>query len=148
MIYFGGAAAALQRGYTCLTFEGPGQGATIRLQRIPFRHDWENVITPVVDDLHTRPEVDKQRIALMGISLGGLWALRAAAYEHRLAACIANDGLFTFQSGEMAPEGVTMDFNEPGKLETFIQELMANNTGVRWTVDNGGSRFRRKHSWS
>ncbi|MEC0210498.1 hypothetical protein P4H70_16280 [Paenibacillus ehimensis] len=30
------------------------------------------MITPVVDDLHTRPEVDKQRIALMGISLGGL----------------------------------------------------------------------------
>ncbi|WP_025845329.1 alpha/beta hydrolase family protein [Paenibacillus ehimensis] len=106
------------------------------------------MITPVVDDLHTRPEVDKQRIALMGISLGGLWAPRAAAYEHRLAACIANDGLFTFQSGEMAPEGVTMDFTKPGKLETFIQELMANNTGVRWAVDNGGSRFRRKHSWS
>ncbi|XOK62030.1 alpha/beta hydrolase family protein [Paenibacillus elgii] len=143
-LYFGGAAAALQRGYNCLTFEGPGQGATIRLQRIPFRHDWEKVLTPVVDYLHTRPEVDKHRIALMGISLGGFLAPRAAAYEHRLAACIANDGLFTFQFGEMAPKGANVDFNEPAKLESFIQELMNNNTGVRWAVDNGRFTFQAK----
>ncbi|MEC0210497.1 hypothetical protein P4H70_16275 [Paenibacillus ehimensis] len=37
-----------------------------------------------------------------------------------------------------------MDFTEPGKLETFIPELMANNTGVRWAVDNGRFTFQAK----
>ncbi|MCK9910570.1 alpha/beta fold hydrolase, partial [Microbacteriaceae bacterium K1510] len=94
-LYLQVVASALQRGYNCLTFEGPGQGAVIREQHIPFRHDWEKVVTPMVDYLESRPEVDPKRIALMGISLGGYLAPRAAAFEHRLAACIANDGMFS-----------------------------------------------------
>ena len=46
--------AALARGYNCLIFEGPGQGELIREQRIPFRPDWEKVVTPVVDFALTR----------------------------------------------------------------------------------------------
>jgi len=47
------AAAAIQRKYNCLIFEGPGQGALIREQHLPFRPDWERVVTPVVDYLLT-----------------------------------------------------------------------------------------------
>ncbi|MGZ7444825.1 alpha/beta hydrolase family protein [Paenibacillus sp. TH7-28] len=101
-LYFQVVISALERGYHCLVFEGPGQGAVIREQQIPFRHDWEAVVTPVVDYLAKRPEVISDKIALMGISLGGYLAPRAAAYEHRLAACIANDGLFSFQVGAIA----------------------------------------------
>ena len=80
------AAPALERGYNCLTFEGPGQGGVIRKQKIPFRHDWERVVTPVVDYALTRSEViDPTCIALMGISMGGYLAARAAAFEHRIA---------------------------------------------------------------
>jgi hypothetical protein len=44
------AAPALDRGwYNCLTFEGPGQGGVIRKQKIPFRYDWEKVVSPVID---------------------------------------------------------------------------------------------------
>src|SRR6185437_4637339 len=71
-LYTSAAAPALERGYNCLTFEGPGQGGVIRKQRIPYRHDWEKVVTPVVDYALTRPEeIDLRRIALMGISMGG-----------------------------------------------------------------------------
>ncbi len=93
-LYFAGAAAALEHGYNCLTFDGPGQGRVIRQQHMPFRPDWEAVVTPVVDYAVSRPEVDPERLALMGMSQGGYFAPRAAAFEHRLHALIAYDGVF------------------------------------------------------
>ena len=51
-------AAALRRGYNVLTFDGPGQGASIRQQRLVFRPDWEAVLSPVIDYANTRPEID------------------------------------------------------------------------------------------
>jgi hypothetical protein len=61
---------------------------------LPFRHDWEQVIGPVVDFLAARPEVDPARIALYGISQGGYWGPRALAFEHRIAAGIADPGVY------------------------------------------------------
>jgi alpha-beta hydrolase superfamily lysophospholipase len=45
-LYFTNGAAALERGYDVLAFDGPGQGAMIIDHGVPFRPDWENVITP------------------------------------------------------------------------------------------------------
>jgi pimeloyl-ACP methyl ester carboxylesterase len=90
--YFFSGAAAVARGYTCIVFDGPGQGAAIIEDGLVFRPDWEAVITPVVDFAVTRPEVDPARIALMGISFGGYLAPRAVSSEHRIAACIADPG--------------------------------------------------------
>ena len=63
------------------------------LQNIPFRPDWEKVITPVVDFLLQRQDIDPQRIALSGISQGGYWVLRALAFEHRIAAGMVDPGV-------------------------------------------------------
>jgi alpha-beta hydrolase superfamily lysophospholipase len=84
---------ALRRGYNALCFDGPGQGAALFLQHLSMRPDWEQVVTPVVDYLLRRPEVDSSRIALAGRSWGGYLSPRAASVEHRLAACIADPGL-------------------------------------------------------
>jgi pimeloyl-ACP methyl ester carboxylesterase len=91
-LYFTNGAAALARGYHVLAFDGPGQGSMIIDHGVPLRPDWENVITPVVDYLLARPEVDQARIALIGLSFGGYLAPRAAAAEHRLAACVSDCG--------------------------------------------------------
>jgi hypothetical protein len=48
-LYSSAAAPAIERGYNCLTFEGPGQGEVIRKQNLTFRYDWEKVITSVLD---------------------------------------------------------------------------------------------------
>jgi len=88
-----GAAAALRRGYNVLMFDGPGQGESLYLHNLYFRHDWEAVITPVVDYLLTRPDVDPDRIALQGVSQGGYWVPRSVAFEHRIAAAIADPGV-------------------------------------------------------
>ena len=63
-----GGWAALERGYHAMTFDGPGQQAALFLQQLPFRHDWEAVLTPVVDAMVARPDVDPGRIALIGVS--------------------------------------------------------------------------------
>lgn len=88
-----GVAAALERGYAALVFDGPGQNAMLWLQGIPFRHDWEKVIAPIVDFLLARKDVDPQRIALSGLSQGGYWILRALAFERRIGAGIADPGV-------------------------------------------------------
>jgi dienelactone hydrolase len=79
-----------------LAFDGPGQYGPIHRERLPFRPDWEKVVTPVVDFALTLPEVDPSKIALMGISMGGVLAPRAAAFEKRISAVIANDGIYDF----------------------------------------------------
>ncbi len=88
-----GVAGALERGYAALVFDGPGQNALLWLQNIPFRPDWEKVITPVVDFLLKREDVDPRRIALSGISQAGYWVLRALAFEHRIAAGMVDPGV-------------------------------------------------------
>jgi len=93
-LYFLNGAAALARGYHVLAFDGPGQGAALLEQGLVLRPDWENVIAPVLDWLLAQPGVDASRVALIGLSLGGYLAPRAATAEHRLAACIADCGSF------------------------------------------------------
>ena len=51
-----------------------------------------------IDYLETRPDVDARRVGLMGVSLGGYYALRAAAFEPRLRAIIGNCGGYNFES--------------------------------------------------
>jgi hypothetical protein len=92
--YVLGAAGALARGYNCLLYNGPGQGDSLWVRKLHFRPDWERVITPVVDAMLLRREVDPKRIALVGISQGGYWAPRALAFEHRIAAGVADPGVW------------------------------------------------------
>ena len=94
-MYALGGADAIERGYNALIFEGPGQGSMLFQRQIPFRPDWENVITPIVDYLRSRPDVDPSRIALNGSSLGGELVIRAAAFEHRLAAVVADPAILS-----------------------------------------------------
>jgi alpha-beta hydrolase superfamily lysophospholipase len=100
-LYFFNGAAALARGYHVLAFDGPGQGAALLQQGLVLRPDWESVVTPVLDWLLARPGVDPARIALIGLSLGGYLAPRAASAEHRLAACIADCGSFDLFSSAL-----------------------------------------------
>ena len=97
--YCASAVAASQRGYHCLMFDGPGQGAMLIEHGVHLRPDWETVVAAVVDFALTLPRVDPARIALNGWSLGGYLAPRAASGEHRLAACIADPGLWGLVDG-------------------------------------------------
>ena len=93
-MYFANGPAAMSRGYNCLLLDGPGQGRNLIRDHMPFRHDWETVVRSAVDFLLTRSDVDPSRIVLAGGSFGGYLAPRAAAFEKRIAALIADPGLW------------------------------------------------------
>jgi hypothetical protein len=88
-----GGAAASARGYHWMTFDGPGQQASLFEQGIPFRPDWEAVLTPVVDHMVARDDVDDARLAVIGVSQAGFWVPRALAFEHRFAAAVVDPGV-------------------------------------------------------
>jgi hypothetical protein len=88
------ADAAGKRGYHCLQFNGPGQGSVLRTQGLPFRADWDKVITPVVDFALSLPGVDAERLALLGISFGGFLVPRAVAFEKRIKIGITNPAYY------------------------------------------------------
>jgi pimeloyl-ACP methyl ester carboxylesterase len=133
-------AAVLRRGYNLLLYDGPGQGRALIKQGLVMRPDWENVVKPVVDYALSRPEVDPERIAIMGISLGGYLAPRAASSEHRLAACIADPGLWDMLEAAKArfsalPKEVLerLPNVDPEVLEPIVEHIQA-TPALRWAI--------------
>lgn len=135
--------AAAERGYIVIAFEGPGQGEVIRERRMTFRPDWDKVVTPVVDYALGRSDVDGSRLALMGISLGGLLAPIAAAKEHRFKALIANGGVNDYHAvvaGRMPKELI----GDAEKLAEKLKESHRTNTMARWGFAHGRMVFGAK----
>ena len=145
-MFFASAVAASRRGYHSLLFDGPGQGAMLVERNIPLRPDWESVVGAVVDFALTLPDVDPQRIALSGWSLGGYLAPRAASGEHRLAACLADPAqwavpdsfrpmaLMMGASPDVAADLRTVDDAFVRKAEAII----GGSPGLRWKVMQRG----------
>jgi len=82
----------LARGMATLTFDGPGQGEGE--YDFAIRGDYEAPVKAVLDYLGTRGDLDSARIGVWGVSLGGYYAPRAAAFDKRIKACIALSGPF------------------------------------------------------
>jgi len=78
------------RGMSTLAFDGPGQGEAE--YELAIRGDFEVPVKAVIDWLATRSDIDCERIGVWGVSLGGYYAPRAAAYEPRIKACISISG--------------------------------------------------------
>ena len=145
-LYFEIGALAVERGYNCLLFEGPGQGGVIREQNIPFRPNWETIVTPVVDYALDLPMVDSERIGLMGISFGGYFAPRAAAYEHRLKVCVANGGIYDFYENMMRKfppdtEKILDDHDACMQFDKEAVEIMKEDVGIGFFFANGMYTF-------
>jgi fermentation-respiration switch protein FrsA (DUF1100 family) len=86
----------LARGMATLAIDGPGQGEAE--YEIPICGDYERAARAVCDWIEERSDLDAKRIAIWGVSLGGYYAPRAAAYEKRIKACIALSGPFDWQT--------------------------------------------------
>ncbi|EWZ00059.1 hypothetical protein FOYG_03970 [Fusarium oxysporum NRRL 32931] len=139
------AAAALELGYNILCFDGPGQGETLRAQKIVFRPDWERVITPVVDYVLSHHYADKDKLVIMGVSMGGYLVARAAAFEHRAAAIIVNDGVYDFASAFRKETPAIGKFlvkhGWDSLMNTMMRQYMRWDTGFRWGILNSQWAF-------
>jgi pimeloyl-ACP methyl ester carboxylesterase len=83
----------IDRGYSVALVDLPGQGL-VQEQGLHWEPETERPIAAVIDALIARFGVEPRKLALLGMSLGGYFACRAAAHEPRLAAVIATPALF------------------------------------------------------
>ena len=129
-MFFSHGPAAIARGYNVLCFDGPGQGRPLIRDGIPMRPNWETVIEPVVDFALERPDVDAHRVVLVGWSFGGFLAPRAAAFEHRLAALVADPGQWDLREAL------------PADLDAFVEFVSGADAPpeLRW-------RFLQRAPW-
>ncbi len=84
----------LRRGLATFSLEGPGQGECGYHSHI--RPDYEVAVAAALDGLTGRQDIDARRIGLAGVSLGGYYAPRAAAFEKRVKAVVGNCGPWNF----------------------------------------------------
>lgn len=109
LLFYSGLPTALaQRGISSLSIDQPGTGETLRKQNIPATPFSERWASPCVDWLEKQLNVDSKRLGMSGISLGGHYAARAAAFEPRFAAAAlwgANHNWKEVQVGRLDREG-------------------------------------------
>ena len=78
--------ALYDAGFAVAGFDGPGQGETLLLEGGHWRPDFSASISTLLDRLAGHPGIDVGRTGVLGISVGGLWAMQAAADDPRIAA--------------------------------------------------------------
>lgn len=113
----------LARGLATFAFDGPGQGEMFFERKLS--PDFERYTSAVVDALSARPELDADRIAVLGRSLGGYYAVRSAACEPRIKACVA--------------WGVTYDMSEYDRLPEHTRHALLYVSGYADDPEAGRS---------
>jgi len=122
-LYLALGASALQHGHSVLMYEGPGQGEALREHGLHFTPEWEKPTAAVLDEClraHPRPA----RIVLVGMSMGGFFAPRAAAFEERIDGVVAWDTCFD-----------VAELSRP-LLAAAADPVAAANPDVQWGVSN------------
>jgi alpha-beta hydrolase superfamily lysophospholipase len=138
-LYFVIVPAALERGYSVLAYEGPGQGSILRDQNLPFTHEWEKPTAAVLDE-YLRTHRRHERMVLIGMSMGGYLAPRAAAFDDRFDGVVAYDVFFDFGaiSSRSAPR-ILFWLNRRGlrPLATRLVKVKAAlSPYLRWAINN------------
>ena len=107
----------LARGMATLAFDGPGQGEAE--YELPIRGDYEAPVKAVIDWIERRSDLDASRVGLWGVSLGGYYAPRAAAFDRRVKACISLSGPYDWADDwPMFPELTREAFRVRAKCKT------------------------------
>jgi 2,6-dihydroxypseudooxynicotine hydrolase len=108
----------LARGIATLAFDGPGQGEGE--YDFAIRGDYEVAVKAVIDFVETRRDLDASRVGMAGISLGGYYAPRAAAFDKRIKACLALGGPYDWgESWDGVPDLTREAFRVRSKSATL-----------------------------
>ena len=126
------------KGYEVLLMEGPGQGGALRLHGLTMNPSWENPVARVLDQLNV------QACSIIGFSLGGYLALRAAAFEPRITRVVLINVLQDFLGcflDRLPPAAVdlvrwALDAGDRQTINEFAAEF-AKDAGIAWTLEHG-----------
>ena len=139
-LYFVLVKDANEHGYDVLTYDGPGQGSVLRDQGLPFTHEWEKPVKAVVDAFladHPHPA----KMVLVGMSMGGYLAPRAAAFDDRFDGVVAYDVFF--DAGPIAaryvpPIAIWLDEHGFSTIvDLMVRAKAVLSPGFAWAASNG-----------
>jgi dipeptidyl aminopeptidase/acylaminoacyl peptidase len=88
-LYFLGGNEFPARGMNVVMVDTPGRGSSLRFKEMYSRPDYEVPVKAIFDFLEQQRGVDPARFGLAGVSFGGYYAPRAAAFEPRVKAVAA-----------------------------------------------------------
>lgn len=120
-----------QSEYEVFLFEGPGQGGAIRKHNLIFTHEWEHPVAAVLDYFELND------VTLIGISLGGYLALRAAAFEPRVSRVVCYDISNYDQHGKGLQRAVFEFFLRNPGVYNWIAEKSMRNIATEWLIKHG-----------
>jgi len=127
-------------GYDTIAFDGPGQGTVLEDYHMPMTHEWEKPTKALLDYFGL------DDVTVIGGSLGGYLALRAAAYEKRIKRAICYDILPDFFAVVMCqiPSDVRDKFKSmilQGKgqeeINAALKQLMQKSLMIEWALAQG-----------
>jgi pimeloyl-ACP methyl ester carboxylesterase len=125
-------------GYTLILFEGPGQGQA-RKNGLTFTPEWEKPTSAVLDALHLK------NVTLMGISMGGYLAPRAAAHDARIQNVICYDmfywgmDILLNRLSPLAGQALLFMLHRgmAGTVNFILKKKMAGNVDLAWKLTHG-----------
>jgi pimeloyl-ACP methyl ester carboxylesterase len=128
-----------KNGYDLIVFEGPGQGAALRKFGLSMEPDWEKPVKAVLDYFHL------DSVSILGMSLGGYLALRAAAFEPRIHNVICFDIMFDFFECLMSRRGpvvtsimrLLLNLHADHLLNVLCYQLMRKDLLSNWGIHHG-----------
>jgi len=103
-------------GFDVVAFEGPGQGGARALSGLTFDHDWEKPVSAVLDHFGLASA------GLVGISMGGYWALRAAGREPRIDRVVAWPAVYDWL------------YRLPAPVRAAARAMLRRRRFMRWNV--------------
>lgn len=133
MLYFA------EHGYDVYLFEGPGQGGVLREQGKPFICEWERPVKAVIDYF------DLNDVIIIGVSLGGMLAPRAAAFEKRIKYIVGWSAFPSFLHVALydMPKGLQWLFQlllkcrMKGIINGLMHAAMKQDTFLQWVFEQG-----------
>ncbi|KAK6211324.1 alpha/beta hydrolase [Colletotrichum tabaci] len=151
-LFFMYPAAGPRLGYAVLTFEGPGQGIMLRRHGLTMRPDWEVVSGCVIDFLaefsakNPHLDLDMDSICVAGASMGGYFALRAAA-DQRVKACVSIDPFYdmwdfgTAHVSRLFLSAWMKGWIGQGFIDQVMKAMQAVSFQLKWEISLAGWFF-------
>lgn len=138
-----------ENGFEVYLFEGPGQGGVVRIQKKHFTHEWEKPVKAILNYFNLND------VTIIGASLGGMLAPRAAAFEKRISRVIAWSVFPNFQEvllNGLSPQEIRMSnmclkFKFKFLINMAMKKAAKTDELVRWGLAHGMYAYEAKNPY-